>query len=110
MFAAHTEVDMVYNAQNPIDLVCCMYREQLPDMPDDVQKLIDQPEYTKLDSDEKLALLEHGICPTRKFLPGCVDKTLNFAVEWPLLEAAMNTAFTNLRGRHSTVLDGTDGV
>lgn len=75
-----------------------------------VQKLIDQPEYSELSSDEKLALLEHGICPTTTFLPGCDDKLLNFAVDWPLLEDAMNAAFANLRGRHSTVLDGTGGV
>ena len=75
-----------------------------------VQKLIDQPEYEELPSEEKLALLQHGICPTTTFLPGCDDKLLNVAVDWPLLADALNTAFANLRGRHSTVLDGTGGI
>ena len=75
-----------------------------------VQKLIDQPEYSELSSEEKLSPLEDGICPTTTFLPGCDDKLLYFAVDGALLEEAMNAAFANLHGRHSTVLDGTGGI
>lgn len=72
-----------------------------------LQKLINQPEYKKLNSTEKLALLEHGVCPQTP-LPGCHEMSLNFVVDWQLLEEAMKVAFANLRSRHSTVLDGTD--
>ncbi len=72
-----------------------------------LQKLINQPEYAQLNSTEKLALLEHGICPQTP-LPNCHEMALNFAVDWRLLEDAMKVAFANLRQRHSTVLDGTD--
>ncbi|DBA83598.1 hypothetical protein WJX77_006813 [Trebouxia sp. C0004] len=71
------------------------------------EKLINQPEYKDLNSTEKLALLEHGVCPQTP-LPGCHEMTLNFVVDWPLLEEAVKVAFANLRSRHSTVLDGTD--
>lgn len=61
-----------------------------------------------MNSTDKLALLEHGICPHTPLLPGCHEMALNFAVDWRLLEDAMKVAFTNLHQRHSTVLDGTD--
>ena len=72
-----------------------------------LQKLINQPEYKELNSTEKLALLEHGVCP-QTHLPGCHEMALNFVVDWQLLEEAMKVAFANLRSRNSTVLDGTD--
>lgn len=72
------------------------------------ENLINQPEYQQLDATEKLALLEHGICPTTILLPGCHEMALNFAVDWKLLEDAMKVAFANLRQRQSVVLDGTD--
>lgn len=72
-----------------------------------LQKLINQPEYKELNSTEKLALLEHGVCPQTP-LPGCHEMALNFVVDWQLLEEAMKVAFANLRSRHSIVLDGTD--
>lgn len=72
-----------------------------------MQKHVFQPEYASLPDDEKVALLERGLCPSSHILPGCDDMHMNFAVEWNLLQPAMVTAFASLQhaaSRHA--LDG----
>lgn len=71
------------------------------------EKHVFQPEYASLPDDEKVALLERGLCPGSHSLPGCDDMHMNFAVEWNLLQPAMVTAFASLQhvaSRHA--LDG----
>ncbi|KAL0019010.1 hypothetical protein WJX79_009020 [Trebouxia sp. C0005] len=71
------------------------------------EKHVFQPEYASLPDDEKVALLERGLCPSSHNVPGCDDMHMNFAVEWNLLQPAMVTAFASLQhvaSRHA--LDG----
>ena len=71
-----------------------------------LQKYVFQPEFQALAPEEKVALLERGICPPRAKLE-CLEMKDNFAVDWDVLEKAMQQAFLDLHTRHSHILDGT---
>ena len=60
-----------------------------------VQIYIYQSEYIALTSEEKLALLERGVCP-RGPLHGCTDMVMNYAVDWALLEPAVQLAMSQM--------------
>jgi hypothetical protein len=72
----------------------------------DVQRYIFQPEYARLNAEERATLLETGICPPGG-LPGCDDMVMNFAVDWNLLHGALHIAFGDMHQKHSHILDGT---
>jgi len=48
-----------------------------------------------LTSEEKLALLEKGVCP-RAPLHGCTDMVMNYAVDWSLLQPAVRLAMARM--------------
>ncbi len=72
----------------------------------DAQRYIFQPEYERLNAQERATLLETGICPPGG-LPGCDDMVMNFAVDWNLLHGALHIAFGDMHQKHSHILDGT---
>jgi len=63
-----------------------------------LQRYVFQPEYARLNAEERATLLETGICP-----PG----GLNFAVDWNLLHGALHIGFGDMHQKHSHILDGT---
>ena len=71
-----------------------------------LQRYIFQPEYVSLPADEKLALLEEGICPGSTQLQDCSDLKMNFAIDWNLLRPALKMAFLDMQEKHSHILDG----
>ncbi|DBA66825.1 TPA: hypothetical protein ACH3X2_001961 [Trebouxia sp. C0005] len=70
------------------------------------ERYVFQPEYARLNAEERATLLETGICPPGG-LPGCDDMVMNFAVDWNLLHGALRIAFGDMHQKHSHILDGT---
>lgn len=60
-----------------------------------LQRYIYQSEYRALADEQKLELLEKGLCPNAS-LHGCSDMVMNYAVDWGLLEPAIQLAMTNM--------------
>lgn len=59
------------------------------------EKYIYQSDYSALTSEEKLVLLEKGVCPQTP-LHGCTDMVMNYAVDWSLLQPAVRLAMAQL--------------
>ena len=60
-----------------------------------LQRYIYQSDYNALTSEEKLALLEKGVCPQTP-LHGCTDMVMNYAVDWSLLQPAIRLAMAQM--------------
>ncbi len=60
-----------------------------------LQRYIYQSDYNALTSEEKLALLEKGVCPHTP-LHGCTDMVMNYAVDWSLLQPAIRLAMAQM--------------
>ncbi|KAL0051177.1 hypothetical protein WJX82_003128 [Trebouxia sp. C0006] len=59
------------------------------------ERYIYQSDYNALTSEEKLVLLEKGVCPQAP-LHGCTDIVMNYAVDWSLLQPAVRLAMAQM--------------
>lgn len=83
--------------------------DSVPDSPCAVlQNYIFQPGYPLLSAEEKLDLLETGICPSTVQLNDCTDMKMNYGIDWNLLKPAMTNAlqlaFTDAYKNHTTTV------
>ena len=65
-------------------------------------------QYASLFPDDKIALLENGVCPPGGLagsLPECDPLEFNFAVDWELLRPALGIAFNSMHHKETHILD-----